>query len=290
MRLTGVSCVAAVLLLSSCYSSTVNMGDMAPNDPAVHVATSHEAHFLRGLAGSAKREAKDYVGENKDYRIKQYQSFVDGLLGSITLGIYTPTTTKYYLPYGATATPVKRGSGLPVKFGVRVGLNMASASLSDDVDGVSSRIGFSAGAILDIPVSRSFYIQPGLYYSQKGFKFDGRSRYGSDTKTCTSTQGYVELPVLASYRYDLTDDLQLQVNAGPYFAVRLNNTVDDEEYDHEYFGSGSSGSVDAGLQIGGGVTYAKHYYAGLGYEWGFIEQERTHSKNRNFFISIGYNF
>lgn len=153
-------------------------------------------------------------------------------------------------------------------------------------------MGFNAGFILDIPVSKSFYVQPGLYYTQKGFKFDGRKWWNSpdDIKSCTSTQGYVEMPILASYRYPLTNDIQLQINAGPYAAVRLNNKVSDEDYDFLRFDSGSSGSFDAGLQVGAGILYNKHYYAGVGYEWGFLEQERTDSKNKNLFISIGYNF
>lgn len=286
----AMGCVAFLMLLSSCYSSTVSMGDMKPTDPAVHVATAHEAHFIAGLVGSTKRDAKNYVGDNKDYRIKQYQSFVDGLLGTITVGIYTPTTTKFFLPYGATAAPVKKEKGLPVKFGVRAGLNISSASFKNDVDGLSSRIGFHGGFIMDIPVSKSFYIQSGVYYTQKGFKYEATSMYGgsNDTKTVTSTQGYVEVPILASYRYPLMDDLQLQIHAGPYFAARISNKVDDDQY--SYYGHGSSGSFDAGIQAGAGVLYANHYYAGIGYEWGFVEQEKTKSKNRNFFISIGYNF
>lgn len=291
--LLSVGCMATALLLSSCYSSTVNMGDMKTTDPAVHVATAHDAHFIGGLVGSKKRIAKDYVGDNKNYRVKQYTSFFDGLLGMLTAGIYTPTTTKFYLPYGAGGIPAKKAH-LPVKFGVRAGLNFATVALADDaeneVEGVSGTMGFSAGAVLDIPVSKSFYIQPGLYYSQKGFKYEGIAQYYStETTTFTSTQGYVELPVLASYRLTLTNDLQLQVNAGPYFAVRLNNKVDKDDPYHRFDG-GSSGSFDTGLQIGTGVTYNKHYYAGIGYEWGFFEQERTDSKNRNLFINIGYNF
>lgn len=120
-----------------------------------------------------------------------------------------------------------------------------------------------------------------MYYTQKGFKLE------SEEETVKSTQGYVELPVLASYRYALTDDIQLQINAGPYFAVRLSNK---EDPDYHLFTGGSSGCVDAGVQAGAGILYAKHYYAGVGYEWGFVKQEKTRSKNKNLFINIGYNF
>ena len=47
---------------------------------------------------NAKMEAKEYVGEKKNYVIKTNQTFVNMLVNAITLGLYTPTTTTYYLP------------------------------------------------------------------------------------------------------------------------------------------------------------------------------------------------
>ncbi len=281
---SGVGCMAMALLLSSCYSSTVSMGNMKPTDPAVHVATAHEPHFISGLVGSTKREAKNYIGDNKDYRIKQYQSFVDGFLGVITAGIYTPTTTKFYLPYGVTAPVVRKKKNLPTKFGVRGGLNITSASLKHgDVLGASSSMGFNAGFILDVPVSESFYVQPGLYYTQKNFEIY-ETTWRDSYWTCT--QGLVELPILASYRLPLTDDIQLQINAGPYASVRLNGNSSDGD---SYYVNGSE--FDAGLQVGTGILYDKHYYAGIGYEWGFVGQGHPDDcKYKNLFISIGYNF
>lgn len=96
--ISGVCGVCAMLLLSSCYSSTVTVGSMRANDPAVCVNTVHNAHFIVGLAGHKKIKASTYVGKEKNFKVKRYQSFVDGLLSYITFGIYTPTTTKFYVP------------------------------------------------------------------------------------------------------------------------------------------------------------------------------------------------
>lgn len=46
------------------------------------------------------------------------------------------------------------------------------------------------------------------------------------------TIGYLEVPVLVQYRLNLTDNLQLQVNAGPYIAVALHGKA--KETDTEY--------------------------------------------------------
>jgi Bor protein. len=282
----GFSCMTTILLLSSCYSTTVSVGDMKTTDPAVEVATVHNAHFVDGLVNSVKREAKDYVGENKSYRVKQYQSFVDGLLAGVTLGIYTPTTTKYYLPYGVAAPKIKaKGNGIPVTFGVRGGLNLSTMSFEHDATGIKGKTSFNAGLIVDIPLSKDFYIQPGLYYSKKGCKED--YEYYWD-ETIIKVEGkwslsYIEMPILASYHYDIIDDVQLQINAGPFVGLSVINNIAE---------NGGKAQVDFGMQVGAGVLLAKHYYAGVGYDWGFLKQNNMGVKatTRNFFVNIGYNF
>lgn len=94
----AVCMVCSVLLLSSCYSSTICMGNMKPDTPALKVATVHNHHFINGLAGEGKVRAKDIMEGEKDYKVKHQVTFVDGLLNSITFGIYSPSTTKFYVP------------------------------------------------------------------------------------------------------------------------------------------------------------------------------------------------
>ena len=283
----SVGCAVATALLSSCYSSTVSVGEMKPTDPAVCVGTAHDAHFINGLIGSPKRDAKKYVGENKDYRIKQYQSFVDGLLSSITAGIYTPTTTKFYLPYGVAAPKHVRTSP-PVKFGIRGGLNFSSLAGDYAFDDAKMKTGFNAGFILDIPFSKMFYFQPGVYYSVQGAKnvIDNEHRYYRNyddaLPTTDVTFQLIEVPLLFSYRYNLMNDLQLQGAVGPYVSFGIN-------------GSGArfntvSRLIGAGGRFEAGVLYQKHYYAGIGYELAFKKMSTINAKPRNFFINIGYNF
>lgn len=102
-KLLGISCLcSAAFLLSSCYSSTVCVGDIKKNDPAVKVNTVHNSHFLYGLIGESKMRGKNYVDGAKNYKVKHQITFVDGLLSSLTFGIYTPSTTKFYVPLKAT--------------------------------------------------------------------------------------------------------------------------------------------------------------------------------------------
>lgn len=95
-------CICFMLLFQSCYCSTVCVGDMKKDEPAVCVNTIHNHKFIYGLVNSGKvTDGKIYVSDKKDYKFKHYRSFVDQVLSSITCGIYTPTTTKVYLPANA---------------------------------------------------------------------------------------------------------------------------------------------------------------------------------------------
>lgn len=87
-----------VLSLSSCYNSSVCVGDMKVDDPAMEVNSVSNPHFIGGLIGHKKVEASKYVGDAKSYCVKRSQSFLDGALSAITFGIYTPTTTTFYVP------------------------------------------------------------------------------------------------------------------------------------------------------------------------------------------------
>lgn len=89
-----------VSTMSSCYSVTTCVGNVKVDDPAVKVNTVKNHHFIYGLVngGNTKLEDTKYVGTRKNYKVKKSTTFVDGLLEAITFGLYTRTTTTYYLP------------------------------------------------------------------------------------------------------------------------------------------------------------------------------------------------
>lgn len=94
--------IATVLAVtfSSCYSTKITVGDLSPNEPMIKVNSEWNHHLIGGLIplGNAKMRADDYVGDRDRYMVKTNQSFLNGLVGFLTLSIYTPTTTSYYLP------------------------------------------------------------------------------------------------------------------------------------------------------------------------------------------------
>lgn len=91
-----------------------------------------------------------------------------------------------------------------------------------------ARIGFVAGAGLQIPITERVSIQPELLFSNKGgkevYESDG---YGSTDKTILN---YIEVPILAQYNIlgDREEDFNFFAEAGPYLGVGVNGKVKSE--------------------------------------------------------------
>ena len=81
---------------TSCYNDKVIIGNVSPDEEMVHVASARNSHVIYGAIVTHDK-ASNYVGDIKDYVIETKQTFGDMLLGGVTLGIYTPSTTKYYV-------------------------------------------------------------------------------------------------------------------------------------------------------------------------------------------------
>lgn len=96
--MSGLCVLFVALMLNSCYTSDVFVGKMKSSTPAVKVNTYHNSHFICGLIGTGKARGKDYVEGANDYKARHQITFTDYLISMITFGIYTPSTTKFYLP------------------------------------------------------------------------------------------------------------------------------------------------------------------------------------------------
>lgn len=94
---TFVAAIASCALLSSCYCDKIVIGNVKPSDELVHVQSVRNTHVIAGAIVSHEK-ASTYMEGIKDYVIESKMTFGDLLIGGLTLGIYTPTTTKYYVP------------------------------------------------------------------------------------------------------------------------------------------------------------------------------------------------
>lgn len=151
-------------------------------------------------------------------------------------------------------------SNEPITFGIRGGVNFSNIS-SPKGTSYESHTGFNAGVTVDIPLLQSLYLQSGLYYTVKGTEITEKD--GGDVYKIKANPSYLEIPILASYRYNFSDAAQLQINFGPYFAYGIggklgnsdffgdkklfeeeNDYFDDESYKYQYRSSSSTRSYN----------------------------------------------
>lgn len=159
-----------------------------------------------------------------------------------------------------------------VRWGVRAGLNVSGlknnvannvvATAFDDSRYVMERslkAGFQIGLSVEIPILRNLFINTGLLYSPKGvnLKFvQDYSKSSEEGKYIKEYSGrmrlhYIEVPVLASYRYNFLRNYELQVNLGPYFAVAASGNVKAiDDYNN-----------DTKISLMGNTTYSEEQMA-----------------------------
>lgn len=78
------------LLLSSCYSYRSVVGEGAKGRSEV---TKWNHYLIVGLAPVGVSDSKSMANGATDYEVFTRQTFVNGLVSALTVGIYTPTTT-----------------------------------------------------------------------------------------------------------------------------------------------------------------------------------------------------
>jgi len=84
--LSGFIC----LLLTSCYVQTTVVGNGAQGN---NETKKWNHYVIGGLAPVGVADVSEMAGDATDYTVTTKHSFVNGLIASITFGIYTPTTT-----------------------------------------------------------------------------------------------------------------------------------------------------------------------------------------------------
>lgn len=177
-----------------------------------------------------------------------------------------------------------------VKWDAKVGMSMTN--LTGDMDG-DMKIGYNVGVGMDYAFSEDWSLQSGLNFTGKG--------EGIKIK-----MNYVELPILAAYKFALGENMKFVVNAGPYLAVGLGGkmTVDGEDGGSVKLFSKEDGAEEAlmkrfdlGIQYGIGLEVGEHYLVNLTGQNGFINPlndkvwgEELSTKNMAFSISVGYRF
>lgn len=173
-----------------------------------------------------------------------------------------------------------------VKWDAKFGMNFSNMTKIDESKALP---GFTLGVGMDYGFNENWSLQSGLMISSKGFKFkegDWKDKYRPI---------YLDIPILAAYKFNISDNTKFVINAGPYLAIGLggkNKETDEEDiklfdkdgYDWKRF--------DLGIQYGIGLELSDRYLINLTGQNGFISpvDGGDDPKNMNFTIGVGYRF
>lgn len=195
----------------------------------------------------------------------------------------------------------------PVTIGIRAGGNLSTFT-GDGTDDLKSKFGYNVGVNVDFSIVESFGVQTGVFFTTKGAKSEVsiEDSYGIETYKATSNPMYIQVPILASYRYNINDNLRWEFNVGPYFAFGVGGKITETEeyYDYkdsdeqeieeeksDFFGD-KTNTFDMGMILGTGLTINK-FYVGLQWELGMThiyDYTNDKTKNSNLSLNVGYNF
>ena len=102
-----------------------------------------------------------------------------------------------------------------IRFGEKLGLSISNVNF-EDTDSFDSRIGFHIGALVEIPITDNFSIQPEIIYSTQGYKISETDFIDQTTKL-----NYLNTPLIA--KFYIAKDFSLQL--GPQIGFLLNATI-----------------------------------------------------------------
>ena len=174
-------------------------------------------------------------------------------------------------------------------FGIKGGVNFSNLT-GDGVDGFNddnARTSFNLGAVLEIPVTERFAVQPEVFYSGQGFDLVQRD----DAQDTEFQLNYINVPVLA--KIYLVQGLYLE--AGPQVGFLVDSKIDGPNatigLDEDNFNDiDFAGAVGVGYKFNGGLFLNARYTQGFSDVYDSGEGNGFDAKNGVFVASVGFSF
>ena len=208
---------------------------------------------------------------------------------------------KFLLTIAMSAIVFATSQAQEFRYGLSGGYNLNSMIANE------SKSGFHAGlkgeyAFRD--AQKGLYTDFGLMISSYGWKstpaYDNGTGKVSEWDT---TPYYLNIPIHLGYKFKVSDNLSIFVNAGPYFNIgmlgkmKYTTTYPDGKTEtgissNNIFKDGLSPRFDWGIGFRAGVEIARHTQIAIGYDWGMKNayMNNPETKNRTFVVSLTYYF
>lgn len=201
-----------------------------------------------------------------------------------------------------------------IDLGVRLGVNTTTRNLNKDVFNVwnlnSWGTGVNVGAVVNINFRNFLSIQPGLFYQSRSGKYSYVNINGYDEHGVAQymvqygkDRSYnFTIPIMACFHFNLSDDIRWDVEAGPYFQLRLKNSVngkfeyplyDNPDANPELYVPIEARKNDFGMKFGTGLRILDHYLVAVHYEAGWLspwKDSRLGGRSKGWIFSLGYDF
>lgn len=174
-------------------------------------------------------------------------------------------------------------------FGARIGVNtsnrtLKSSAFPDCYHHESWGTGFDIGFVAGINIRDYLAIQPGIFFESRGGNYllmgSGADSALPDDGSLIAQAGKrrsynLTVPVMAVFRFNLSDGIRWNVEAGPYVAFVLDSKLTNKSMivsgtaEDPMFRQKPAG-VDFGFKIGSGLQVLDHYYIGAHYMAGCV--------------------
>jgi opacity protein-like surface antigen len=150
-----------------------------------------------------------------------------------------------------------------MKFGVKAGASLTNFGGDADTDGATS---FYVGALVDLPVSGNFHVQPEVQYSSEGAD--------------DASLSYVRVPIMA--KYYVMEGLSLQAGPEVAFKVSGDDGIDEATKSID-FGIGAGAAYELPM----GLFFDARYNLGLS---NISEADAFDVKNTGIQVGVGFRF
>lgn len=163
-----------------------------------------------------------------------------------------------------------------VSFDARVGGNLSGIPEGD----FTMKFGAKAGLGIDIALSEPVALKSGVFFSMKGVS-NGKTPFDFFPEN-RKDLNYLEIPVLASFRFPISSKFSIALNAGPSICYLVSKKPE---------GMTEMSSTDVGANGGVDFEFNKKIIIGIESQIGLSELNKDSKQHIvNYSLMLGYKF